>query len=238
MDKDVKILCVIPCLYEHLTVTHVIYRLKKLFEDKVYIIVVTSYENDPSIKKAIQSGADAVLVDYYRGYGLAILTGLSYLKNKYPPDKYVMIIDADDTYRLSRNFVKIIHKLNESENKYLVLGKRILTNDSMPLLNKIGNSFINKLIMLLGGLNINDSQSGLKIFPLGLYETLGEKGMSLSEEILLNSWLLGYKIIELPVVYVKRNSGTNSKLNIISDGLKIIKFTLQKVPVYRLRRVK
>lgn len=148
-----------------------------------------------------------------------------------------MIIDADDTYRFTKNFVKIVLKLNKSSNNYLILGRRILTQDSMPLINKLGNLFVNKLVSILGGPNVHDSQSGLKIFPLRLYVTLKEKGMPLSEEILLNSWLLGYKLFELPVIYVKRNSGTNSKLNIILDGLKIIKLTLSKVPAYRLRRV-
>jgi len=208
-----------------------------LFDGHVYIVVVISNEDDPSIKKAIESDVDLILLNEERGYGLAILTGLDYLSKHYR-DVWVMIIDADDTYRPSKTFAKFVRYISKINNDYLLIGKRILKDQSMPILNRLGNILVNKLITLLGGPKVSDSQTGLKIFPLKLYRTLKEKGMPLSEEILINSWYLGYKIVELPVVYEKRNSHSNSKLNIILDGMNIIKLTITKVPILRLRRYK
>lgn len=236
-SRNINVFCIIPCFYEHLTISNVINRLRKLFDDHVFILVVVSDENDPSIKKAIESNADLIILNEKRGYGLAILTGLDYLSKHYN-NALAMIIDADDTYRPSKTFAKFVRYLSKVNGDYLVVGKRILKNQSMPLLNRLGNILVNKLITLLGGPRVNDSQTGLKVFPIKLYKSLKEKGMTLSEEILLNSWYLGYKMIELPVVYEKRNSHSDSKLNIVLDGLNIIKLTITKVPLLRLRRYK
>ena len=235
--RNIDVFCIIPCFYEHLTISNVINRLRKLFDDHVYIVVVVSNVDDPSIKKAIESNADLILLNEERGYGLAILTGLDYLSKHYN-NALAMIIDADDTYRPSKTFAKFVRHISKVDGDYLVAGKRILKNQSMPLLNRLGNILVNKLIILLGGPKVTDSQTGLKIFPIKLYRTLKEKGMPLSEELLLNSWYLGYKIIELPVMYEKRDSHSNSKLNIVIDGLNIIKLTITKVPLLRLRRYK
>ncbi len=233
---SVEVLVVIPCLYEHLTISRVIYRLRKIFGGRVYIVVVVNHGYDPSIDKAVEAGADVILLNESRGYGLAILTGLHYLISRFPSRMPTMIIDADDTYIPPRNLPNILNAFIKASNSFLILGRRSVEKGSMPLINRIGNILINNIIRILGGLKVGDSQTGLKIFPLGLFHTLREKGMSLSGEILLNSWLYNYKIFEIPIRYTKRNSNSNSKLNVLTDGVKILWMTSTKVLLYRIWR--
>ncbi len=238
-NKPNSFYCIIPCFYEYHTIGKVLNRLDELFGNDIIKVVVISDENDPSKNIAINEGADIILLNNNRGYGLAILTGLNYILKKSLKNTYVMIIDADDTYRPTISFSRIIRNFIKNNDKQLVIvGKRILNKNSMPLQNRIGNILVNKLISIIGGFPLIDSQSGLKIFPLLLYPTLKELGMSLSEEIVLNAWLYDFKVMEIPVLYERRNSNSRSKLNLVTDGIKIIKLALIKSLLNRIWRSK
>jgi dolichol-phosphate mannosyltransferase len=208
---------VIPCIQEEKTIGKVIKKLKKVFGQNTFIVVVVNDQKDPTVQAAILNGVTSVIKSNKKGYGAAIKAGLNYIQSRLNRDIPVIIIDGDDTY----DIIDANLSFKNTMDGAVVIGRRILKENSMRLINRIGNLVLNFLFRLFFYKDISDSQSGFKIFPLSLLSELKEEGMSFSTEIVLRALDNNMRIIETDITYIPRMSGSKSKLSPFKDGIKI-----------------
>lgn len=218
----------IPAVREEKTIASVVHKLREQLGDRAFIVVCVRDKDDPTVEAAINSGVDAVVLQRLRGYGLAHLSAMHYGKLRVSNAKAIVMVDADDTYDLSklRNMVEI--SLNQ---RALVIGNRLShrpSKEAMPTSNYIGNKILSSVVFrILFRKNIPDTQSGLKVFPTELLQHLHARGMEFSTEVIVAAIKLGIPIINVPINYYPR-TGSPSKLRKFRDFIRILFYMLRK----------
>jgi glycosyltransferase involved in cell wall biosynthesis len=210
---------VIPTLNEELTISRVVGDIKSLFPN-AEVLVVDGHSTDGTRREALKAGAQVVLSEK-KGYGEAVIRGA-----KFASRDIVVMVDGDATYDLS-NLKELVCHASEG---YVVVGCRFHSKpEGMDLASYFGNWVISKILTLVWGIRVADSQSGLKVFPRSLVSHFTQKDMSFSSEVLLRAKQKGLPIREVKIVdYRRRVSGSRSKLRKVPDGFTILKFILME----------
>jgi hypothetical protein len=177
------------------------------------IIVVDNGSSDGSAALATAAGV-RLCHESARGYGAAVRAGIAAARGD-----VVVMADADQTYDLER-LGDLLVPLRAGAD--LVVGARLggaIATDAMPGLHRhLGTPLLNRLLTLLTGTRLVDSQSGFRAFRRTTIEGLGLRanGMEFASEMLLRAGRAGLAIAEVPVDY-RRRVGT-SKLSPLADG--------------------
>ncbi|MEM4435662.1 MAG: glycosyltransferase [Thermosphaera sp.] len=218
----------IPAVREEKTIGNVIRRIRGQLGDKAFIVVCVRDGDDPTVKVASESGADIIVLQPKRGYGLAHLTAMRCGKSRVPSAKTIVMVDADDTYDLSRLHEMVELSLREGA---LVIGNRLEkkpSRNAMSTLNYLGNKILSSIVFrILFAKHISDTQSGLKVFPADLLQHLSTNGMEFSTEVIIASLKLGIPIYSVSVNYYPR-LGSPSKLRRFRDFMRILWFMFRE----------
>ena len=96
----------------------------------------------------------------------------------------------------------------------------------------IGTPAISFLLKLFTGLQVGDSQCGLRAFTRDALDRLElhTDGMELASEMILKSARRGLKVADVPVPYAERLG--EAKLNTLRDGWRHLRFLLLASPNY------
>ena len=142
------------------------YRLKDLVQElaanKFDVIVVNDGSNEEynEIFESIEAKAKVLKYKINKGKGYALKYGLKYIKENYN-DYVVVTMDSD-----GQHTVKDAIKLCEYTIKHpleLVIGKRI-RGAKTPFRSKLGNSITKIIYRIATGVNVYDTQTGLRCF--------------------------------------------------------------------------
>ena len=117
--------------------------------------------------------------------------------------------------------------LEENKDVDMVVGSRNLTDDGYEgytaLRRFVSKAYI-KLLGVLGGFRLSDSQCGIKGFTKkaahDIFSRCETDGFAFDFEAIMTSSALGYKIGELPVKIINHRQ---SKVHVFSDALKMIR---------------
>ena len=213
-----KIAVLIPCYNEALTIGKVVadYRAA-LPEADIYV-----YDNnstDGTDKVAREAGA-IVRYEYRQGKGNVIRSMFRQIE----ADCYLMI-DGDDTYPAenARQMCDIV--LNKGVD--MVVGDRLsatyFKENKRPFHNA-GNKGVRFLINRFFGSNIKDIMTGYRAFSRDFVKNFPilSKGFEIETEMTIHALDKNFLIEEIPVEYRDRPAGSVSKLNTVSDGIKVI----------------
>jgi glycosyltransferase involved in cell wall biosynthesis len=198
-EKGVAV--ILPALNEADCVETVVHGF---LSEGVRVIVVDNGSTDGTQQIANRAGAE-VVSEKLRGYGIACLTGLSYLKSK--PPSIVVFADCDGTlnpHEINRLIAPI-----ESGNADLVLGRRVrVERGALPTHQKLGNRVACILLGALYGLTLNDipPYRALRWSFLDRL-TLSEKTYGFPVETVAVAARLGCRIAEVDVDYRARLGG-------------------------------
>lgn len=177
------------------------------------VVVVDNGSTDRSVERAEAAGA-RVISEARRGYGAALMAGVQAAHGN-----VVVMADADQTYDLGR-VGDLLAQLTQGAD--IVIGSRLLggmANDAMPFLHRrVGTPVITRVLRLLTGIGLSDSQSGYRAFwrDTVLSLQLRAAGMEYASEMLLRAGCAGLSVREVPSAYRVRLG--ESKLNRFSDG--------------------
>jgi len=177
MKRKVKVLIVIPAYNEASVIGRTVKDAKKVFADQPYatkIVVINDKSQDDTAKKARKAGAIVISHIINQGVGGATSTGLSYARKDNAD--YVITIDADGQHDTKDALACL--KQSISTNADLMIGSRLLTKKGMSKTKIIGNKGLTLITWLLFGVNITDSQSGLRVFSKTALDTLEWKSTS------------------------------------------------------------
>lgn len=217
--KKSKIAVLIPCYNESATVAKVVKDYKKVLpEADIYVYDNNSTDGTDEIART--SGA-IVCYEYRQGKGNVIRS----MFREIEADAYLMI-DGDDTYPAES--AKAMIDLVLSEKADMVVGDRLSSTyfkENKRKFHNFGNLLVRKLINVLFKNDIKDIMTGYRAFSYDFVKSFPvlSKGFEIETEMTIHAVDKNYKVVEIPVQYRDRPSGSVSKLNTYSDGLKVIK---------------
>jgi dolichol-phosphate mannosyltransferase len=221
-----RIAIVIPTLNECEAVGKVIYAVNQTMNGYKYrVVVVDGHSIDGTDEIAVDMGAD-VIYQQGKGYGNALKTGFFYARKQLDA-KVIVMMDADLTYD-PKHIPKLVTPILEDEAD-IVLGNRFagIQKGAMPFVNTIGNRILSLVAKLALGLDVYDTQSGMRAFKSEILDRMNlvAVGMPLAMEMLAEARSVNARIQEVPISYRSRVGET--KLNPIKDGGKILGTTVR-----------
>jgi dolichol-phosphate mannosyltransferase len=135
--------------------------------------------------------------------------------------KYALSTDADLVVQMDADFSHdpdvIPQLIEKSADHDVVLGSRYITGANVvnwPLRRLFLSYFANVYTHIVTGLPLRDSTGGFKCFRRRVLEeidldTIRSDGYSFQIEVNFRSWRKGFSIVEIPIVFVDRHSGTS-----------------------------
>ena len=224
------IAALVPCYNEALTIAKVCDDFKKyLPEATVYVYDNNSSDNTAEIAR--EHGA-VVKLEPRQGKGNVVRQMLRDID----ADCYVMV-DGDDTYPIEQVRDVIAPILNDEADH--VVGDR-LSNGTYAAENKraghgFGNDLVRWLIKVLYGFEYTDVMTGCRAFNREFAKTLPvlSPGFEIETELSIHAVDKRWRIAQVPIDYRDRPEGSESKLNTVSDGIKVLKMIFSLFKDYK-----
>lgn len=198
--------------------THVLGDLGRTFE----VIVVSDGSNDDSILGLVSSHPSVNIVHYPKrqGKGVALRVGMSRARGR-----FVAFIDADDDLN-PQDLVNFM-SLMDLYDPHIVLGSKRhpLSTVAYPPARRAMSWLYQRLVRILFGLNVRDTQTGIKMIRRDVLEAILprmlEKRFAFDLELLVVARLLGYhRFFEAPVTLdyqFKSTVSPRAVLEILTD---------------------
>ena len=225
-----SIAALVPCYNEAVTIAKVCDDFKKyLPEATVYVYDNNSSDNTAEIAR--EHGA-VVKLEPRQGKGNVVRQMLRDID----ADCYVMV-DGDDTYPIEQVRDVIAPILNDEADH--VVGDR-LSNGTYAAENKraghgFGNDLVRWLIKVLYGFEYTDVMTGYRAFNREFAKTLPvlSPGFEIETELSIHAVDKRWRIAQVPIDYRDRPEGSESKLNTVSDGVKVLKMIFSLFKDYK-----
>ena len=225
-----KVAVLIPCYNEELTVKKVVEDFRKeLPEADIY--VYNNNSTDRTVEFAKEAGA-IVRNEYKQGKGNVVKRMFEDVE----ADIYVLV-DGDDTYPASS-----VHDLIKSVAEGvadMAVGDR-LSNGTYKKENKrtfhnFGNILVRGAINLSFGSKLKDIMTGYRAFNKKMVKNLPitTKKFEVETEMTLQALDKNFTIKEIPIDYRDRPKGSSSKLNTVSDGIKVLREIIRLFKDYK-----
>jgi glycosyltransferase involved in cell wall biosynthesis len=190
-----KVCCIIPAYQESQAIAQVVQTVRK-YIDCVFVIDDGSTDGTGDI--AEKSGAIVIRHPRNIGKGAALRTGF----HKALREGCSIIITLDGDGQHDPNLIPRFLTKIEQARADIVVGSRYATlADTMPFFRKLSNLMTSKLLGLLFGIPITDSQSGYRAFRKRLIEriTIRDNGFAAETEILIDAKRVGGTFAEVSI---------------------------------------
>ncbi|MCJ7820275.1 MAG: polyprenol monophosphomannose synthase [Bacteroidales bacterium] len=147
------------------------------------------------------------------GLGRAYIAGFDWaLKRDY---KYICEMDAD----FSHNPFDLVRLFDACENNGadLAIGSRYISGVNVvnwPLSRVLMSYFASIYVRVVTGMKIKDTTAGFKCYRSEVIRNIKPShiksvGYGFQIEMKFTAWILGYKIVEIPIVFTDRRAGTS-----------------------------
>jgi dolichol-phosphate mannosyltransferase len=211
-----EVCVLIPALNEDPTIGPLIDQLQaRGFLD---ILVVDGKSTDKTRKIASEKGV-RIYTQKGRGKGAALIEVISSSDLIQKP--YVLMLDADGT-NLPEDDLIVLSPLFAGADQ--VIGNRLIGKNTgvFHRLNLYGNKILNHMFKVTHGEYLYDILSGYRAFKTTSLKQmhLTEQGFGIETEFAAESVRRGHNVVIVPISYEAR-IGTATKLNPLSDGIKI-----------------
>ena len=218
-----KVSVIIPALNEEGGIGKTIAEIPRDFVDE--IIVVDGHSTDNTVQEVRQALGpnDKVIIQQRQGFGGALFDGMDLAQGE-----TVMIMDADGSHN-PNDIPKILAKASENT---LVMASRYAKggrSDDDTFVRKLGNWIFTKLINIVHGVKVTDSLYLFIAISRENFKKLDLKnhGFGVCIEFLVRAKKIGLRFEEVPAIERPRLHG-ESKVNVLRDGLKILRMILKK----------
>ena len=218
-----KIAVLIPCYNESQTIAKVVSDWKAaLPEATIYVYDNNSTDGTGKIAKA--AGA-VVRPEYQQGKGNVIRR----MFREIDAQVYLMV-DGDDTYPAdqAREMAELV--LNKQSD--MVIGDRLSSTyftENKRRFHNFGNSLVRFGINTLFKANIQDIMTGCRAFSYEFVKTFPvlSAGFEIETEMTIHALDKNMKIDHVIIAYRDRPAGSVSKLNTVSDGVKVLRTVMR-----------
>ena len=150
------------------------------------------------------------------GLGTAYITGFKWaLEHSY---EYIFEMDADFSH--NPNDLPRLYEACAVQGGDVAIGSRYVSGVNVvnwPMGRVLMSYFASKYVRIVTGLPIHDTTAGFKCYRRQVLETIDLdhirfKGYAFQIEMKFTAYKCGFKIIEVPVIFINRELGT-SKMN-------------------------
>ncbi len=213
-----KIAVLIPCYNEAPTIQKVVEDFRKALPEAV-VYVYDNNSTDGTADLAEAAGA-VVRREYQQGKGNVIRR----MFREVDAQCYLMV-DGDDTYpaESARQMADMVLQRKVD----MVVGDRLSSTyfqqNKRPFHN-FGNRLVRGLINTIFHSSVKDIMTGYRAFSRNFVKFFPvlSKGFEIETEMTIHALDKNFLIEEIPVDYRDRQAGSVSKLNTVSDGIKVL----------------
>lgn len=212
-----KAVVIIPTYNEKENVSRIIDAVFNLKQDyHVLIIDDNSPDGTGQIVKEKQPASDGKLHIVERkgklGLGTAYIKGFEWsLENGYD---YVFEMDADFSHN-PEDLPRLLEACQKGAD--LAIGSRYVSGVNVvnwPIGRVLMSYFASKYVRVVTGLKIADTTAGFKCYSRKVleainFEQIRFKGYAFQIEMKFTAWQLGFKLVEVPIVFTDRTAGTS-----------------------------
>ena len=224
-----KIAVLIPCYNESQTIAKVVSDYKAaLPEATIYVYDNNSTDDTAAIAK--EAGA-VVRYEYKQGKGNVMRR----MFMEIDADCYLMV-DGDDTY--PADSAKEMVDAVLTRNADMVIGDRLSStyfSENKRLFHNFGNTIVKKSINVLFHSDITDIMTGYRAFSYRFVKTFPvlSEGFEIETEMTIHAIDKNMEVENVIVQYRDRPEGSESKLNTIGDGVRVLFTILNFYRVYK-----
>lgn len=226
MNKP-SVCIIIPAYNEAPVLEGVIKDLQKILQKErlaYQIVVINDASSDNTSAVAKRTGVTVIDHILNSGAGGATATGLQFAR-KYNFD-IAVTVDADGQH-LAKDVAKGIKEIHHKDVD-LLIGSRLIDTTGMSRMKVLGNRGLSIVTHLFFGVNVTDSQSGLRVFSKGALDKIYWKsnGYEFCSEMLWRAKQQHLKIAEYPIQavytdYSKSKGQSNwNAINIVKSLLR------------------
>ena len=150
------------------------------------------------------------------GLGTAYIAGFKWSIEK----KYDYIFEMDADFSHNPNDLPRLYKACHEDGGDVAIGSRYISGVNVvnwPMGRVLMSYFASKYVRIITGIPVHDTTAGFKCYRREVLETLNLdkvkfKGYAFQIEMKFTAYKCGFKIIEVPVIFINRELGT-SKMN-------------------------
>ena len=210
----------IPVFNEDETIVKPIENIFSTVQYDYKIIICYDYDEDPTlkiIKESFPHNSKIVFAkNFAQGFNNALISGF-----KSSTAKAVLVFMADD--HINHNIINLCYE-KFTEGYQVVCPSRFIKGGKMtgnPFLKGIITKLVSFFLFNFTSFPIKDSTNSFRLFSKELINKVkieSNKGFTLSLELTAKAHRLGYKITEIPTIWVERDKG--------KSRFKLFSFTL------------
>ena len=192
-------------------------RILSVYNGKIIII----YDGSINSISYSHSSVDMLKNEKNMGKGYSLLKGMRYAFDQ--GFDAVITIDSD-----GQHDPKYITNFLNNNRADIVIGTRKF-DGNMPFHRRLSNTISSKLVSMLAGVDIPDSQSGYRMYLLRsiLSLSLKEEGFQFESEVLICAGRKGYRFNSIPISTLYSNEDSN--INSIMDTLRFIRLIIVRL---------
>ncbi len=224
-----KIAVLIPCYNEEKTIEKVVRDFREALPEAV-IYVYNNNSKDRTAELAEKAGA-VVRHEWKQGKGNVVRR----MFREIQAQCYIMV-DGDDTYPASA--AREIADLVLNKNVDMVVGDRLsstyFTENKRPFHN-LGNKLVRFGVNHIFKGKVKDIMTGYRGFSYEFAKSFPvlSRGFEIETEMTAHALDKNMHIEEIVIQYQDRPEGSESKLNTVSDGMKVIMTIIRLCKLYR-----
>lgn len=224
-----KIAVLIPCYNESATIKKVVLDFKRELPQAA-IYVYDNNSSDHTDVLAREAGA-VVRYEYQQGKGNVIRR----MFREIDAQCYIMV-DGDDTYP-AESAMQMAGLVLE-RNADMVVGDRLSSTyfvENKRVFHNFGNSLVRRAINYLFKSDLKDIMTGYRAFGYQFVKTFPvlSKGFEIETEMSIHAADKNLQVENVVIDYRNRPEGSESKLNTVSDGIKVCKTILKLYKTYK-----
>lgn len=223
---DVAIL--VPCYNEEVTIGKVVSDFRRVLPDAT-VYVFDNNSTDRTAQIAREKGA-VVIKEPRQGKGHVVRA----MFTQVDADIYVMV-DGDDTYP-AEAAVDMVNKVAEGYD--MVVGDRLSSTyfeENKRPFHNTGNRMVRAFINWFFHAHVHDIMTGYRAFSYSFAKTYPclSRGFEIETEMTIYALDKDVRIFEMPIQYRDRPEGSESKLNTVGDGIKVLGTIFSMIRQYK-----
>lgn len=221
----------IPCYNEAQTIGKVVRDcLAQKTTQDITVYVYDNNSTDHTDDIAREAGA-VVRYEYKQGKGNVIRR----MFREVEADCYIML-DGDDTYHPQH--IEEMANLVLEQGVDMVVGDRLNSSyftENKRMFHNFGNVFVRKFVNTVFKSDIQDIMTGYRAFSPAFVKTFPvlSRGFEIETEMSIHAIDKNMFVKNVVVEYSDRPEGSESKLNTISDGLRVIRMMMRLFRNYK-----
>ncbi len=221
-----RISVIIPAYNEEATVSQVVDEFYKALPDAFFCVIDNNSTDltgkTASAKFSELKLAGKVIFEARKGKANAVRKAFTEIDSE-----IYILVDADCTYSAG-DAARLIFPV-ENESADMVVGDRLsgggYGKQNKRIFHNFGNHLVKLIINFIFKSSLRDIMSGYRVFSRRFVKNFPilSEGFEVETEMTLHALDKRFRIMEIPIEYRDRPEGSQSKLNTMKDGFRVVR---------------